>query len=80
MAEEMEVILSKMADDYLAQEKSKLLSQETEALCGLYDKVCQRFSKRLKERLETNIKALDGGLDITELEQVYNQLLHLQNN
>ena len=51
MAEEMEVILSKMADDYLEQEKSKLLNQETEALQGLYDKVCQRFSKRLKERL-----------------------------
>ncbi|WP_407399574.1 dynamin family protein [Anaerovibrio sp.] len=77
MAEEMEVILSKMADEYLAKEKSKLLSQEKEALCGLYDKVCQRFSKRLKERLETNIKALDGGLNIVELEQVYNQLLQL---
>ena len=77
MAEEMEVILSKMADDYLEQEKSKLLNQETEALQGLYDKVCQRFSKRLKERLETNIKALDGGLDMAELEQVYNQLLKL---
>ena len=77
MAEEMEVILSNMADDYLAQEKAKLLKQETEALKGLYDKVCQRFNKRLKERLETNIKALDGGLDITELEQVYNQLMEL---
>lgn len=77
MAEEMEVILSKMADDYLEQEKSKLLNQETEALQGLYDKVCQRFSKRLKERLETNIKALDGGLDMAELEQVYNHLLKL---
>ncbi|WP_037325602.1 dynamin family protein [Anaerovibrio sp. RM50] len=77
MAEEMEIILSNMADEYLETEKSKLLSQETEALCGLYDKVCQRFNKRLKERLETNIKALDGGLDIAELEQVYNQLLNL---
>ena len=77
MAEEMEVILSKLADDYLEQEKSKLLNQETEALCGLYDKVCQRFDKRLKERLETNIKALDGGLDMAELEQVYNELLKL---
>ena len=77
MAEEMEVILSKMADDYLEQEKAKLLNQETEALRGLYVKVCQRFSKRLKERLETNIKALDGGLDMAELEQVYNQLMVL---
>ncbi|WP_297966816.1 dynamin family protein [uncultured Anaerovibrio sp.] len=77
MAEEMEVILSKLADDYLEQEKSKLLTQETEALCGLYEKVCQRFSHRLKERLETNIKALDGGLDIQELEQVHNQLVAL---
>ena len=77
MAEEMEEILSKLADDYLAREKSKLLSQETEALCHLYDKVCQRFKKRLQERLDTNIKALDGGLDIIELEQVYNQLMQL---
>ncbi|MBQ1855195.1 MAG: dynamin family protein, partial [Anaerovibrio sp.] len=53
MAEEMEVILSDMADEYLTNEKAKLLSQETEALCGRYDKVCQRFSRRLKERLET---------------------------
>ncbi len=77
MAEEMEAILSKLADDYLEQEKSKLLNQEIEVLCGLYDKVCQRFNKRLKERLETNIKALDGGLDVAELEQVYNELLKL---
>ena len=77
MAEEMEGLLSQLADDYLAREKAKLLSQEKEALCHLYDKVCQRFKKRLQERLDTNIKALDGGLDIIELEQVYNQLMQL---
>jgi len=80
MAEEMEAILSKLTDEYLSQEKAQLLTQETEALCKLYDKLYQRFNKRLHERLETNIKALDGGLDVTSLEEVYNQLLDLQNN
>ncbi|ORT99754.1 hypothetical protein D081_1638 [Anaerovibrio sp. JC8] len=79
MAEEMEGIVSRLADEYLANEHAKLIKEESAALEELYNKVCKRFDTRLHERLATNLAALDGGLDSARLEQIYEQLLHLQN-
>ncbi len=74
LCEDLEQIMSNLADVYLDSEKEKIIKQETEALSLLFDKVCLRYKKRLDERITTDIAALDGGLDPETLETIYNKL------
>lgn len=74
MADALEVVLDKLADEYLSQQEQRLAEKLQVGTEELFAKVKARFRRLLQANYEASLAALEGGVPTEVLEDVLGQL------
>lgn len=71
MAAALEKIFDKLADDYLGQQEQRLLANLHSGTEQVFSRLKARFQRLLQADYEANIAALEGGVPVAELEDIF---------